>query len=167
MGDFTPGLTAARGVPSAARSAALAALLFGLLAAPGCGRSALDPHAQGANVVVADGRSWGEDHHVVNSAAIDGDRLTLEVSYGGGCRSHAFTLVISQSFRESDPVQLPAVLAHEANGDPCEAWLTESHVFDLALVRTRYRQFYGPGPGRVALHVEGVPGEHLVYEFAE
>ena len=118
------------------------------------------------NVVVADGRSRGDDPYIVNSAALDGDRLTIEASYGGGCRTHVFTLVISESFRESDPVQLRAVLAHEANGDPCRAWLTESHVFDLSLIRTRYRQFYGPGPGRVVLHIEGVPGKHLVYEFA-
>ena len=46
------------------------------------------------------------------------------------------TVVISKTFRESDPVQLTTVLAHDANGDSCEAWLTESLVFDLALVRT-------------------------------
>ena len=117
------------------------------------------------DVVIEDGRSRGNDPYVVNSAALDGDRLSIEVSYGGGCRDHAFTLVISKSFRESDPVQLAAVLAHEANGDPCEAWLTETHVFDLSLIKTRYRQFYGPGPGRVVLQIEGVSGEHLLYEF--
>ena len=93
-------------------------------------------------------------------------RAARRVGDGGGCRTHVFTLVISESFREADPVQLPAVLAHEANGDPCQAWLTETHVFDLDLVRTRYRQFYGPGPGRVVLQIEGVSGEDLVYEFA-
>ena len=118
-----------------------------------------------SNVVLVGSGDWGDDPYVVNSAAIDGDQLTIEVSYGGGCRRHAFTLVISESFRESDPVQLPAVLAHNANGDACEAWLTESHVFDLDLVRTRYRQFYGSGPGRVVLSIEGVPGGDLVYEF--
>ena len=36
------------------------------------------------NVVVADGRSRGDDPYVVNSAALDGDQLTIEASYGGG-----------------------------------------------------------------------------------
>ena len=152
--------------PSVARGTASATLLLGLLAAPGCRESAVGPDVGDANVVVADGRNWGDDPYVVNSAALDGDRLTIGVSFAGGCRNHAFTLVISKSFRESDPVQLPAVLTHEAHGDSCEAWVTESHVFDLSLVRTRYSQFYGPGAGRVVLHVEGVPGEPLVYEFA-
>ena len=107
----------------------------------------------------------GDDPYEVNSAAMDGHWLTIEVSYSGGCRRHDFTLVISTSFRESDPVQLPAVLAHDANGDTCEAYPTESRVFDLALVRSRYRQFYGPRPGKVVLRIAGVPGDDLVYEF--
>ena len=117
-------------------------------------------------MVLADGRNLGDDPYVVNSAAVDGDRLTLSVSYSGGCRNHVFTLVISK-FQESDPVQLPAVLAHDANGDTCEAWPTESLSFDLGLVRTRYRQFYGPGPGKVVLLIRGVSGDGLVYEFTE
>ena len=153
--------------PSVARSTASVVLVLALLAVQGCRESPVEPDAgHHANVVVADGRSWGDDPYDLNTATIDGDRLTIEVSYGGGCRDHVFTLVISESFRESDPVQLPAVLAHEANGDPCEAWLTESHVFDLGLVKTRYRDFYGPGPGRVVLQIEGLSGEQLVYEFA-
>ena len=122
-------------------------------------------------VVLADGRNWGEDRYVVNSAAIDGDRLTISVSYGGGCRNHVFTLVISKSFMESDPVQLQAVLAHNANGDPCEAYPTESISFDLGLVKARYQQFYGPGPGQVVLRIRGCrekisftssPGRYLI-----
>ena len=141
------------------------ALLLGLLAASGCRESPFEPDIPENNVVVDDGRDYGDDPYVVNSAAIDGDRLTISVSYAGGCRNHIFTLVISQSFLESDPVQLPAVLAHEANGDPCEAYPTESHVFDLTLVRTRYRQSYGPGPGKVILRIAGVPGDDLLYQF--
>ena len=151
--------------PSVARGTASIALLLGLLAAPGCREFALEPDLPDTNVVVADGRNWGDDSYVVNATALDGDRMVIEVSFAGGCRNHVFTLVISQSFRESDPVQLSAVLAHEANGDACEAWVTETHVFDLTLVRTRYRQFYGPGPGEVVLHIEGVSGEVFLYGF--
>ena len=150
---------------SSTSGTALVVLLLGLLVLPGCRESTQEPDVPESNVVLVGSGDWGDDPYVVDSAAIDGDQLTIEVSYGGGCRDHTFTLVISESFRESDPVRLPAVLAHEANGDPCEAWLTESHVFDLALVRTRYRQFYGSGSGRVTLSIEGVRGEDLVYEF--
>ena len=158
---MTPGRTDYR----AAAARVSVALLLGLLVATGCRQSPLEPNMPGNNVVVAGGRNYGDDPYVANSATIDGDQLTISVSYAGGCRNHIFTLVISESFLESDPVQLPAVLAHEANGDPCEAYPTESLVFDLALVRTRYWQFYGPGSGKVALRIAGAPGDSLVYRF--
>ena len=151
---------------SSARLPVLVAPLLALLAAPGCRESAVEPDVPEDNVVVAGSGNRRNDPYVANSAAIDGHHLALEVSYANGCRSHAFLLAISKSIRESNPVQLPAVLAHEVDGDTCEAWLTVSPVFGTALVRTRYRQFYGPGPGTVALLIEGVPGEELVYEIA-
>ena len=154
----------------------LLASSFILLVAAGC-RSSLDtvvsindddlpPDApQTGKVVVADSRTWGDDSYDLNSIAIAGDRMTIDVSYGGGCRTHAFTLVLSPSFAESDPVQLAAELAHEAQADPCQAWLTEQYVFDLDLVKTRYREVYGPGPATVVLQIAGVAGGGLVYEF--
>lgn len=145
---------------------AMTVLLTGVLVASGCRETALGPDAPpGAKVVLGGANIWGDDHYVANSVALDGDRLSIEVSYGGGCREHTFTLVVSETFLESDPVQLPAVLAHDANGDSCEAWLTATHVFDLTLVRTHYRQAYGPGPGRVVPQIEGAPGHDLLYEF--
>ena len=152
-------------LPSVAPPTASVALLLALVAAPGCRESPADPSVDDGTVVVADGRAWGDDPYVANSATIDGDRLTIEVSFAGGCQDHAFTLVLAESFRESDPVQLAATLAHEANGDLCEAWLTESRIFDLSLVKTRYAQSYGAGAGRVVLQIAGVPGESLLYEF--
>lgn len=145
-------------------------LLIGLFFVFSCGESAPSASlgstgALGSNVVLADGRDWGNDAYVVNSARIDGDRLVVEVSFSGGCRDHAFVLVVSTFFKESDPVQLDVVLAHNAYGDPCEAWPTETHSFDLALVRDQYREFYGEGSGVVLLQIKDVPFDGLVYRF--
>ena len=119
----------------------------------------------GRVVVVGADTTLGNDDYVLNSATITGDTLTISVSYSGGCRAHVFTLVIAASFVESSPVRLPAVLRHNANRDRCEAFPTESYAFDLALVRARYRAVYGPGAGSVALQLDGVPEDALVYEF--
>ena len=161
---------------------AACAMLLVLLAPTGCGetrppaeptpKSVVRPDttapapSQAGRVVLAgaDAR-LGDDDYVLNSATITGDTLTISVSYSGGCRTHVFTLVIAASFVESSPVRLPAVLRHEANGDTCEAWPTESYAFDLALVRARYREVYGLGAGTVALQLDGVPEDGLVYEF--
>ena len=123
------------------------------------------PSRAGRVVVAGADAVLGNDDYVLNSATITGDTLTISVSYSGGCRTHVFTLVIAASFVESSPVRLPAVLRHDANGDTCEAFPTASYAFDLALVRARYRAIYGPGAGRVALQLDGVPEDGLVYEF--
>ena len=109
---------------------------------------------------------WGQDAFVLNTAAITGDTLELSLSYAGGCARHVVTLVVSELFRESDPVQLPVFLAHDANGDSCEAWLTQEYEFDLTPVRNRYHQAYGDGPGRMVLLLEGAPDGMLLYVFS-
>ena len=38
------------------------------------------------------------------------------MSYGGGCREHAFQLLVGDGFRESDPVQATALVSHDAHG---------------------------------------------------
>ncbi len=158
---------------------AVRVMLVAVLAATGCGETrtpgqptavfadgASPGTARSGRVVVSGGdASLGDDDYVLNSATIIGDTLTISASYGGGCETHAFALVIAASFTESSPVRLPGFLRHEANGDACEAWLTQSYVFDLALVRVRYREAYGPGRARVVLELAGGPANGLVYEF--
>ena len=62
----------------------------------------------------------------LNSAVVDGDVLATEVSYAGGCRNHEFFLRAARSFQEvSDSVRLEVAVIHNANEDPCEAFLTE------------------------------------------
>ncbi len=105
---------------------------------------------------------WGGDHHVLNDAAVDGDILTLNVSYGGGCEPHEFTLVISGSFVDAEPVELHAVLAHDANNDSCEAFLTEEYIFDLDVIKTRCQDRYRQDAGTVVLLLDD---RRIHYEF--
>ena len=135
------------------------------VAAPAGGMTPASPQAGRVVVAGTPGAMADDDEYVLNNATITGDTLTISVSYGGGCETHEFTLVISAAFIESSPVQLPVVLRHAAHGDACEAWLTQSYAFDLAIIRTRYREAYGPGAGRIVLRLDGVPEDRLIYEF--
>ena len=108
---------------------------------------------------------WGTDPFVVNAATIVGDTLTVNVSYGGGCRRHLLTLVASDVFMESHPVRLAAALAHDANGDLCRAWLTEDHDFDLTSIRRMYQDAYREDAGTIVLRLENAPEPELFYEF--
>ena len=101
--------------------------------------------------------AWGTDGYVVNSLpSITGDVLTLNVSYSGGCEPHEFTLVTSGVFLESNPVQLQAVLAHNANGDSCERWVTETYHFNVSALKAQYQKAYRTETGTIVLGIKGI-----------
>ncbi len=106
----------------------------------------------------------GED----GGPVIEGDMLTLTVSFGGGCEIHDFTLITAAAFMESDPVMLDAYLIHDDHDDPCEAYLTERVALDLAPIRALYREAYGEEAGGVALSIRDGDGnvlDEIRYEF--
>lgn len=108
---------------------------------------------------------WGTDDYALEAAAVAGDTLKVTLSYSGGCRTHRFTLVAAESFLESDPVQLGVAIAHDADGDPCEAYPTEVLHFILDPIKARYRAAYGPGTGTIVLGLARAPDGPLVYRF--
>ena len=106
---------------------------------------------------------WGTDPYQLSAATTT---LTVTVSYGGGCRTHHLTLVASNVFLESYPVQLGVSLAHDANGDLCRAWLTEEYDFDLTPIKRMYQDGYREDAGTIILRLEhDAPEPALFYEF--
>ena len=124
------------------------------------------PDALTGDVVITDADgNWGTDDYVLNAAAITGDRLVLNVSHAGGCETHQFTLVTSGVFLESSPVQLVITVAHNANSDPCEAYLTDDYHFDLTAIKSLYQTTYQP-TGSLVLLLDNAPTGQLAYEIA-
>ena len=116
-------------------------------------------------VIAAAPEAWGTDEYVINAATVETDTLHVNVSYTGGCETHVFTLVAEPMFLESFPVQLRVSLAHNANGDTCEASITEDHVFDLTPIKTMYQKGYRTDEGTIVLGLKGGPLGGLFYEF--
>lgn len=84
------------------------------------------------------------DAFELNSASIQNNRLTLNVSYSGGCVEHDFMLFMSPgAFLESFPVQANLYLRHNGFDDACEAYAQKNIVFDLEPIVDLYVQFYG------------------------
>lgn len=108
---------------------------------------------------------WGMDDYALEAAAVAGDTLAVTLSYSGGCRTHRFTLVAAEAFMESDPVQLEVAIAHDADGDPCEAYPTEEIHFILDPIKARYKASYGTGQGTIVLRLARAPDGPLVYRF--
>ena len=118
-------------------------------------------------VVISDADGdWGTDDFVLNDAEISDDTLRLNVSYGGGCETHQFTLVTSGVFMESFPVQLAITIAHNANNDPCEAFLTDDYHFDLTAIKALFQDGYKQEAGAIILLLDDAPDGQLVYQFA-
>ncbi len=116
-------------------------------------------------VMAATPEAWGTDAYVINTATIEDDTLHINVSYTGGCETHAFTLVAEPRFLESFPVQLRVSLAHNANSDTCEDALTEDHQFDLTLIKEVYQKGYRTDQGTIVLRLKEAPPSDLTYDF--
>jgi hypothetical protein len=107
---------------------------------------------------------YRSDSLTILGAGITGDILTLRVQHGGGCEPHQYRLVVSRIWMESYPVQVPARVVHEANGDLCKALLTREFAVSLIPLRDEYRRAYQTATGRIALRIEGIR-EGMIYEF--
>ena len=116
-------------------------------------------------VIAASPEASGTDEYVINAATIEDDTLHINVSYTGGCETHAFTLVAEPMFLESFPVQLRVSIAHNANGDTCEASITEDHQFDLTPIKETYQKGYQTEQGTIILRLKDAPPSHLAYDF--
>ena len=108
---------------------------------------------------------WGTDKYLIKAATVQGDTLSINVSYIGGCETHAFTLVAEPMFLESFPVQLRVSLAHNANGDTCEQALTEDYHFDLTPIKQVYQRGYQKDEGTIILRLKDAPPGELFYDF--
>ena len=84
--------------------------------------------------------SHGFDFYELNEVSVKRNTLMANISYGGGCRTHEFALIMSDSFTVTkSETQLEGSIAHNANGDLCEAWLTEDIEFDLTPIKDLHR----------------------------
>ena len=111
-----------------------------------------------------DDARWPADPLTIESAQIKADTLIASVVHGGGCRDHDYRIVVSTIWMESFPVQVPARISHNANGDLCKALLRRELRVSLAPLAQAYRDAYQQTKGSVVLRLAGSPSG-LVYTF--
>jgi hypothetical protein len=105
------------------------------------------------------------DPFSLSSIAINSDRISLNITHGGGCTKHDYALYMSPAaFLESIPVQANLYLQHEDNDDPCDAVIDTTLVFDLHPVAELHERFYGPADEiiiNVFEYSQNVPDQNL------
>lgn len=97
-------------------------------------------------------------------ATVQGDALVVDVGYSGGCETHYLGACWNGSFLESNPVQIQTFIAHEANGDTCEAYPQQQLTFDLAGLADAYADAYQTTTGTILINLEGWM-DQLQYDF--
>lgn len=74
------------------------------------------------------------DDFSMNQVSVEGDILTIKVSYAGGEAEHDFKLYWNGIVAKSYPGKTGVVLKHNANGDNAEALITATLQFDLTQI---------------------------------
>jgi hypothetical protein len=83
------------------------------------------------------------DPYALNGVSIEGDELTMDVTYSGGCWEHRFKLYMNPVFTGSDPARAKLYLSHEDWDDPCDALIFEELTFDIGRIAELYFEQYG------------------------
>jgi len=72
------------------------------------------------------------DQTTITGVKLEGNVLTLNVEYSGGCQDHSFEFVGSAAIMKSLPPKRSVKLVHNANGDTCRELVTETIKFDIS-----------------------------------
>ena len=107
------------------------------------------------------------DFFQLGDISLEGDTLTVEVSYSGGCTDHTFSSCAYGSLPPGgtqDEMGFVLTLHHMANGDNCEAWITQEVAINLEPLKEEWMAISGSESGVLPILVEGTDMPFF-YEF--
>lgn len=104
-------------------------------------------------VIVDDSYSQPEDMASVDisKVEINGDILSITVSYSGGCEEHDFKLYFNGMYMKSLPPKITLMLYHDNKGDSCRSIVEKTLKFDIKGVREK-----GKTTGEIMVKVSGM-----------
>jgi hypothetical protein len=72
------------------------------------------------------------DPFELKDIVVEGDSVKITVSYSGGCRKHTFELIWNETLSLTTPPQTGMIILHNADGDMCEAYITDTLAFCIS-----------------------------------
>lgn len=72
------------------------------------------------------------DPFELTAVTVEDNSVEFTVSYSGGCRKHTFEVIWSEAIKGGESPGIDLIIKHNAHGDPCEAYLTETLSFPLS-----------------------------------
>ena len=76
----------------------------------------------------------------VTGITVEGDHLTLNVLYSGGCKTHDFRMYANRAFIGLSPPQAELFLSHDGQNDECGLTISNILTFDLRPLQGALRQ---------------------------
>ena len=67
----------------------------------------------------------------ITSVNLEGNILSLDIEYSGGCQDHSFEFIGSAAVMKSLPAKRAVKLVHDSNGDTCRELVSETIKFDI------------------------------------
>lgn len=67
----------------------------------------------------------------IASVTLEGNILSLDVEYSGGCKDHSFELIGNGAIMKSLPPKRVVKLIHNSNDDTCRELVSETIKFDI------------------------------------
>lgn len=95
----------------------------------------------------------------IEKASIDGNTLTISISYSGGCVDNIFEFQGSTSISKSLPAIRPCMLLRKGSVDNCKALIKRELKFDIS--ELAYKKEAG---NEIMLTIDGYEGK-LSYKF--
>ena len=90
-------------------------------------------------IFLSNSEEFDNDYYTINSVSLsESQELEVNISYSGGCEDHFIELFQDPLFCGTPPVYISIKLSHNANGDMCEALITEDLCFDISSIYAGY-----------------------------
>ncbi|MBL7898677.1 MAG: hypothetical protein JNJ99_09095 [Crocinitomicaceae bacterium] len=70
----------------------------------------------------------------ITAVGVEGNIMTIDVQYSGGCQKHEFTLIGMKAIQKSLPPKRGVILFHNSNGDNCRSIVEEKLQFDISVL---------------------------------
>lgn len=97
------------------------------------------------------------DVFTIKSNELNGDIMSLTVTYSGGCEEHSFELVSNGAYAKSLPPQCRLRLIHDGNNDNCRSLIETKLNFNV-------KDLQYPGTKELVFFVEGIDNR-IVYTY--
>jgi len=73
----------------------------------------------------------GSDPFELTDVSVVDGTVSFTVSYSGGCKQHTFEVIWGEALKGGESPGIDLIIKHNAHGDPCEAYITETLSFPL------------------------------------